>query len=279
MAGEEINLETIKPGNVRSLSCLGSARFGWISQLRWSPRGDKLAICGGDGVAVYVQGFGGAPTFRLRDHNAPVKGIAFSPDGKLLASCSADTTIALYILSGDSARFANVLAGHTGSVEALAFSPDGKLLASAGADKTIRLWSTMSGVNAGLLQGHRDEVTSLGFAGDGACLYSGGRDGSVRRWDIETKRESAVLGWHDDWIRQIAIEPANTALASGGRDMMTRIWRLDGGDAVAWRAHAGGVDALAYTPDGRLLASGGRDNAIRVEVQRQNRRRMRLQRH
>ena len=74
---------------------LGKVQFGWVSQVRWSPSGDMLAIAGGDGIAIYTQGFGGAPTFRLTAHSAPVKDIAFNSDGSRLASGSADTTLKL----------------------------------------------------------------------------------------------------------------------------------------------------------------------------------------
>ena len=124
--GISLSFQPIHRDNVASLRCLGSLRFGWIAKLRWSPGGDKLAICGGGGIAIYVDGFGGAPGIQLRQHAAPVKDIAFSPNGRLLASCSADTTIALYDLAAESARLAHVLHGHSDAVLALAFRADGE---------------------------------------------------------------------------------------------------------------------------------------------------------
>ena len=260
-----LKLQSIKPGNISSLRCLGSAPFGWLSQLRWSPRGDMLAICGGDGIAVYVNEFGGSPTFRLREHAAPVKDMAFSPDGKLLASCSADTMIMLYTLEQGNAHVATAIRDGRNSVEAIAFSPDGEVLASGGADHTIRLWTVATGEQTAALDGHTDEVTALRFANNGNCLFSAGRDGLIRCWDLNTGARSDAVGRHDDWIRQIALRPGRAELASASRDMTIGLWSLDSRkESRTWSAHAGGADALAFSPDGRLLASGGRDSAIRI---------------
>jgi WD40 repeat protein len=259
-----LQFQSMKPSNIPSLRCLASARFGWISRLRWSPSGDTLAICGGDGIAVYVQGFGESPTFRLREHAAPVKDIAFSPDGKLLASCSADTMILLYRLEAGNAQVATAIQGGRDAVGAIAFSPDGATLASGGADSTIRLWQVATGELTAVLDGHRDEVTALRFAGKGNCLFSAGRDGLIRSWDLNAGNRS-VVGRHDDWVRQLALRLGRRELASASRDMTIGLWSLaDRRESRRWSAHAGGADALAFSPDGQLLASGGRDNAIRI---------------
>ena len=118
-------VQRIDAGNVARLRRLGALQFGWISQLRWSPRGDMLAIAGGDGIAIYIGGFGGAPTFRLTGHSAPVKAIAFSPGGDRLASGSADTTIRVWSIAAADVVGSSTLLGHSGSVDALAWRADG----------------------------------------------------------------------------------------------------------------------------------------------------------
>ena len=260
-----LKLQSMEPGNIHSLRCLASAPFGWISRLRWSPRGDMLAIGGGDGIAVFVNEFGGSPTFRLREHAAPVKDIAFSPDGKLLASCSADTTIVLYRLEPGNAHVVTTIQGGRDSVEAIAFRPDGEMLASGGADHVIRLWSVATGEQTAALDGYTDEVTALCFASDGRSLFSAGRDGLIHCWELNTGDRADAVGRHDDWIRQIALRPGRRELASASRDMTIGLWSLSNRrESRAWSAHAGGADALAFSPEGRLLASGGRDSAIRI---------------
>lgn len=265
----------LAPGNASRIRCLGSVTFGWISQLRWSPSGDMLAIAGGEGVAVYRGGFGGAADFHLRGPSAPVKDIAFHPAGELIASCSADTSIKLWKTGLDTIAESATLAGHPGSVEALAWHPSGSSLASGGADGSIRLWDAASGGLITLLAAHTDEVTTLAFDPSGRWLFSGSRDKSIRRWDLRANQASDIVGAHDDWVREIALSPAGI-LASASRDRSIRLWDLasplpmDNESGIrrqperSWQAHAGGADALAFSSDGALLVSGGRDSCLRI---------------
>ncbi|MCY3581119.1 MAG: WD40 repeat domain-containing protein [Chloroflexi bacterium] len=260
----------LRPSNATRIRPLGNVSFGWISQLRWSPSGDMLAIAGGAGVAVYCGGFGGAADVHLRGHSAPVKDIAFNPDGQLLASGSADTHIKLWTIAEQSPTESATLAGHPDVVAALAWHPDGGSFASGGGDGTIRLWDAASGELTSLLAGHSDEVTTLAFAAGGRWLFSGSRDGSIRRWDARANYASDIVGGHEGWLREIAPSPAGR-LASASKDGRIRLWEIDarfpkgvGKQPLrSWQAHGAGVDALAFSLDGALLVSGGRDNCLR----------------
>lgn len=200
--------------NVTSLTELARVDYGWITQVRWSPTGDTLAIIGGEGVWLYLGSFGSAPTYELTGHTGHVKAGAFSPDGRWFASASADTTIHLWELD-DLEAGPLILRGHTGSVETLAFSPDGQLLASGGSDGTLRLWAQERLYNT--LHGHEAEVESLAFALRGSVLVSGGRDKAVRLWDVGNETAGAILGEHQDWVREVAVNESGTMIASAAR--------------------------------------------------------------
>ncbi len=223
-----------------------------------------LAICGGEGVAVYVNGFGGQPDYRAQCLGAPVKGVAFSPDKRLLASVGADMCLTLWRLSGPGLREILSLPGHVDSVDAVAFSPQGDLVATASADQSLRVWDAASGALKSVLTGHSDEVTTVAYGRD-RRLYSGGRDGCIYAWGAEPGGSVALVGAHDDWIRQITVNAVADALASASKDMTIRLWDL-AGDAPARNlpGHDGGADAVSFAPDGSLLASGGRDNRLRI---------------
>jgi WD40 repeat protein len=117
--------------------------------------------------------------------NSHTKGrlhVAFSPDGRILATGSEDKTIRLWDVA--TGKVAGVLKGHTDAVTCLTFNPIGKILASGSKDKTIRLWDLPTGKTAAVLQGHTDGILSVAISPDGKMLASGSQDGTIKLWDM-----------------------------------------------------------------------------------------------
>jgi serine/threonine protein kinase len=196
----------------------------------------------------------------LTGHSDVVRSVAISPDGKMLASGSADKTIKLWNLANGQAI--RTLTGHKDWVVATAINPDSTLLASGSSDKTIKLWNLKTGKLLHTFKGHNDWISSLAFSPDGKTLASASADETIKLWNVETLEEIRSLKGHTNDVNALAISPDGKTIASGSfRDI--KLWNLATGVQMrTLNGHNDWVISLAFSPDGQTLASGSSDNKI-----------------
>ena len=199
----------------------------------------------------------------LSGHSSWVNSVAFSPDGKILASGSDDYRVKLWDIESKS-EIAN-LSGHNSYVRSVAFSSDGKYLASGSNDYKVKLWDIESKSEIKTLSGHSNYVYSVAFSPDGKILAFGSGDKIIKLWDIESKSEIATLSGHNDYVYSVAFSPDGKYLASGSGDKIIKLWDIESKKEIATLSgHEKGIRGLAFSPDGKILASGSLDGSVRI---------------
>ena len=231
-----------------------------------SPDGRWLAFAARESAALIQPTDGDGPPITLERQRGGITSLAFSPDGTALGVASRDHTATLW----DLARREELvtLRGHKEQVTDLAFSPDGNWVATTSLDYTARIWDARNGQTLAVLPGTGINH-SVAFSPDAHSLAVSTQAQSsgtavVSLYQIQGRRERRLLAGHRNGTQCLAFHPRSARLASGSDDHDVIVWDAESArPLLRWTADNVYVAALAFSPDGSLLATGaGRDGRV-----------------
>jgi WD40 repeat protein/energy-coupling factor transporter ATP-binding protein EcfA2 len=254
---------------------VSEAHTGSITALAFAPDRNIFVTAGEDGQIIFWNAVDatrlGSP---IRLPSTVANTVAFSPDGKLLAAGLADNSTVLWDVKSR-AQVGTALTGHMDMVWSVAFSPDGKVLASGSADATVLLWDllTMKPFSEPLRNPAR--VTAIAFSPNGKILGAANDRRTIVLWEVATRQpHGEPLREHQARVTSISFSPDSKMLASGSADNSVRLWDVRTGKPLGdgFQGHQKfanklgldiplGVDSVAFSPDGKFLASVGWDGA------------------
>jgi WD40 repeat protein len=249
------------------------ATASMVLAVAMSPDGKQVACGAKDGTVRLYDLQTRQETRRLGGHASWVTGVAYSPDGTRLASCSGGMdergrplpgAVLVWNAAEEKPFFTY---RDEGSIDGLAFSPDGKRLVTAG--REVQLWDLQTGNRSQLLRGHDGQVHGAAWSRDGSLIATAGQDRTVRLWEVETGALLATLTGHAQRVSAVAFSPDGKWLASAGGELRNpgevRVWDVESRNLYRLlEGHTDRVAGVCFSPDGKRLASAGADQAIRL---------------
>ncbi len=257
-------------GFVVSLAGWGTGSF--IEDVAISPGGDLVATANNRetlpfsryryyGVLWRVEP--GAVATYLLGHSRWVYGVAFSGDGRFLATAGDDGRLILWEASGGAV--VREIETSLGGMASVAFSPNNLLLAAGSWNGAVGLWQIEDGQLLRTLEGHADGARDVAFSPDGSLLASASEDGTLKIWSVRDGSLVHTLRGHTGPVREVAFSPDGALLASASDDRSIGLWAVkDGSRAQSLQGHSDPVLGLSFSPDGSLLASGSGDETVRL---------------
>ncbi|MEH2011651.1 nSTAND1 domain-containing NTPase [Nostoc sp.] len=180
----------------------------------------------------------------LEGHVDSVTSVSFSPDGKMIASGSADGVVIIWNRNGTKITS---FPAHEKKITSLGFSPNSQKLLSASEDKTLKLWS-LKGEEIATFKGHEEEITSFSFSPDGQKVISGSKDTTLKLWNLDGTPIKTFRG-HKHSINSVNFSPGGKIIASISNEMM-KLWSLDGKEIKTLNNGGNGV---SFSPDGQTI--------------------------
>jgi WD40 repeat protein/predicted Ser/Thr protein kinase len=229
----------------------------------FSPDGSQVAAAGVD-ASIRIWGIDGEhDPIILSGHAHPVVQLAFSPNGKWLASASRpDGVVKLWDLSTRTAKMS--FRRQPNEHPAVAFSRDGALLAWSAENHTIRLTDVATGATRATLGGHGGSVDYLAFSLDGHWLASASKDFDARLWDLKTATHVATFVGHTATVTSVAFSPDSQLLVTACVDGTVKLWNVrTQKEITTFKGHDMWVNNAVFLPDGHTIVSGSDDGKVK----------------
>jgi WD40 repeat protein/transcriptional regulator with XRE-family HTH domain len=256
--GEPLTLEnsqailTIPDGGAAVFSPDGK----WLAAL-------SLSTASGNAVKLWDANTG-QELLTMAGHTDWLAGLAFSPDGKRLASTSLDGTVRVWSLE-PGREMVTVLSPSAGYGNRVVYSPDGEELATNGGDGTATIWNAKTGQPRLTLNGHDVEVMNIAFSPDGKRFATGSLDATAMIWDAVTGQKLITMSGHEIGVRDIAFSPDGSLIATGGFDNTARVWdAATGASKYIFTDYEAIVPGIAFSPDGTHLATSSVDGTAKI---------------
>ncbi len=246
-----------------------------VDTLAWAADSQRLASALGNDAVQLRDLTDGALISTIFGSPGNTNTLAWSPDASSIASISANSLVVVRSATTGETLF--TYNGHAQPVLALCWSPDGAWIASAGADGTVHVWHSTTGFTRVTYRGHTQQVLSLSWSPSGQWVASSSVDATVQLWEAMTGSPLLTYRGHSAAVNAVAWSPIGNSIASGSADATAQVWAvretaqtgqspivLLDDNMLIYRGHADQVVTLAWSPDGKCIASGSADATVQI---------------